>query len=167
MVIGWRVSTSLRPIKCTGAPDQALAAQDVGDGLILHSDRGSQYVPIRYTQRLAEAGIARSVGSVGDAYDNALVESVNSLYKVELVRGRGPWRGIDDVERASTASTTAGCSCRLATFRRRNSSRPTSVCKTVPSCRRHSTKRVNATPEKLGAVQFERDRAFCIGSQPG
>jgi putative transposase len=101
MIVGWRVSTSLRTDLALDALDQALAARDVGDGLIHHSDRGSQYVSIRYTERLAEAGIERSVGSVGDAYDNALAESVNSLYKAELIRRRGPWRGIDDVEIAT------------------------------------------------------------------
>ncbi len=70
MIVGWRVSTSLRTDLALDALDQALAARDVGEGLIHHSDRGSQYVSIRYTERLAEAGIERSVGSVGDAYDN-------------------------------------------------------------------------------------------------
>ena len=62
------------------------------------TDRGSQYTAIRYTERLAEAGIAASVGSVGSSYDNALAESVNGLYKTELIRPRGPWRGLDPVE---------------------------------------------------------------------
>ncbi len=71
------------------------------DGLVHHSDRGSQYTSIRYTERLAEAGIAPSVGSVGDCYDNAMAESVIGLYKTELIRMRGPWKGIDDVEYAT------------------------------------------------------------------
>ncbi len=68
------------------------------DGLIHHSDRGVQYVAIRYTQRLAEAGAVASVGSRGDSYDNALAEAYNSLFKADLVRNKGPWKGIDDLE---------------------------------------------------------------------
>jgi putative transposase len=68
------------------------------DGLIHHSDRGGQYVAIRYTQRLAEAGAVASVGSRGDSYDNALAEAFNSLFKAELVRNKGPWKSIDDLE---------------------------------------------------------------------
>ena len=70
-------------------------------GLVHHSDRGTQYVAIRYTERLAAAGIERSVGSVGDSYDNALAESINGLYKAEVIRRRGPWRNIDAVEYAT------------------------------------------------------------------
>ncbi|MDA8020766.1 MAG: integrase core domain-containing protein, partial [Thermoanaerobaculia bacterium] len=69
--------------------------------LIHHSDRGSQYLSIRYTDRLAEKGIAPSVGSRGDSYDNALAESIIGLYKTELIRQRGPWRSVDDVEYAT------------------------------------------------------------------
>jgi len=71
------------------------------DGLVHHSDRGSQYIAIRYTERLAEAGAVTSVGSRGDSYDNALAETIIGLYKTELIRRRGPWRGIDDVEYAT------------------------------------------------------------------
>jgi putative transposase len=73
------------------------------DPLIHHSDRGSQYLSIRYTERLAAAGIERSVGSVGDSYDNALAETVIGLYKTEVIRRRGPWRHIDAVEYATLA----------------------------------------------------------------
>ena len=73
----------------------------MSDGLVHHSDRGVQYLAIRYTERLAEAGIERSVGSVGDSYDNALAESINGLYKTEVIRRRGPWRSIDAVEYAT------------------------------------------------------------------
>ena len=66
-----------------------------------HSDAGSQYTSIRYTERLAEAGVVASIGSVGDAYDNAMAETINGLYKTELIRRRGPWRGLDDVEIAT------------------------------------------------------------------
>ena len=71
------------------------------DGLVHHSDRGSQYLSIRYTERLAEAGAVASVGSRGDSYDNALAETIIGLYKTELVRRRGPWKGIDDLEYAT------------------------------------------------------------------
>ena len=67
-------------------------------GLVHHSDKGSQYLAVRYTQRLAEAGVVASVGSTGDSYDNALAEAFNSLFKAELVRNQGPWKGIDDLE---------------------------------------------------------------------
>ena len=66
-----------------------------------HSDRGLQYLSVRYTERLADAGIERSVGSVGNSYDNALAETINGLYKTEVIRRRGPWRNIDDVEFAT------------------------------------------------------------------
>ena len=69
-----------------------------GGGLVHHSDRGSQYLSIRYTERLGEAGIAPSVGSVGDSYDNALAETVIGLFKTEVIRRRGPWRSLEAVE---------------------------------------------------------------------
>jgi putative transposase len=71
------------------------------DKLVHHSDRGTQYVSIRYSERLANAGIERSVGSVGDSYDNALAKTINGLYKTEVIRHSGPWRNIDDVEYAT------------------------------------------------------------------
>ena len=75
-------------------------------GLVHHSDRGSQYVSIKYTERLAEAGIEPSVGSVGDSYDNALAETINGLYKAEVIHRRGPWRGLEDVEFATRECCT-------------------------------------------------------------
>lgn len=72
-----------------------------GGGLVHHSDRGSQYVSIKYTERLAEAGIEPSVGSVGDSYDNALAETINGLYKAEVIHRRGPWRTCEAVEFAT------------------------------------------------------------------
>ena len=85
------------------ALEQALAARRPvrGNGLIHHSDRGVQYVSIRYTERLAEAGIEPSVGSVGDSYDNALAETINGLYKAEVIHRRGPWRSFEAVEFAT------------------------------------------------------------------
>ena len=100
-IVGWRVSRSLRTDLALDALEQALHARPKTGGLVHHSDRGSQYVAIRYTKRLAAAGLERSVGSVGDAYDNALAETVNGLYKAEVIRRRGPWRNIDAVEYAT------------------------------------------------------------------
>ena len=98
MIVGWCASRSLRTDLALDALEQALWARPDTDQLVHHSDRGSQYLSIRYTERLAEAGIEPSVGSVGDSYDNALAESVIGLYKTELIRRRGPWRNLDGVE---------------------------------------------------------------------
>ena len=102
-IVGWRVSNSLRSDLALDALDQALYDRQRDDAgrLIHHSDRGTQYLSIRYTERLAEAGIEGSVGSTGDSYDNALAESVIGLYKTELIRRRGPWKGVDEVEFAT------------------------------------------------------------------
>jgi transposase InsO family protein len=101
-IVGWRVSNSLRTDLALDALEQALYDR-AGDlaGLVHHSDRGTQYLSIRYTERLAEAGIAPSVGSRGDSYDNALAESINGLFKTEVIWRRGPWRTIEDVEFAT------------------------------------------------------------------
>jgi transposase InsO family protein len=100
-IVGWRVSRSMRTDLVLDALEQALHARPHTDGLVHHSDRGSQYLAIRYTERLAAVGIERSVGTVGDSYDNALAESIIGLYKAEVIRRRGPWRGIDPVEYAT------------------------------------------------------------------
>ena len=100
-IVGWRASSSLRSDLALDALEQALYARPHTDGLVHHSDRGVQYLSIRYTERLAEAGIEPSVGSVGDSYDNALAESVIGLYKTEVVRRRGPWRHLEAVEFAT------------------------------------------------------------------
>ena len=100
-IVGWRVSSSLRSDLALDALEQALHARPRSDELVHHSDRGTQYLSIRYTERLAEAGIQCSVGSVGDSYDNALAESVIGLYKTEVIRRRGAWRNIDAVEYAT------------------------------------------------------------------
>ena len=102
-IVGWRVSTSLRSDLALDALEQALydRQSDTVDRLIHHSDRGVQYLSIRYTERLAEAGIEPSVGSKGDSYDNALAESVIGLFKTEVIRRRGPWRSLEDVEFAT------------------------------------------------------------------
>ena len=100
-IVGWRVSSSLRSDLALDALEQALHARPRNYKLVHHSDRGTQYVSIRYTERLAAAGIERSVGSVGDSYDNALAETINGLYKTEVIRRSGPWRNVDDVEYAT------------------------------------------------------------------
>lgn len=102
-IVGWRVSTSLRADIALDALEQALHDRRIGeqDQLIHHSDRGVQYVAIRYADRLADVGIDPSVGSVGDSYDNALAETINGLYKAELIRQQGPWRGVEAVEFAT------------------------------------------------------------------
>jgi putative transposase len=102
-IVGWRVSNSLRSDLALDALEQALYDRQLDDAgrLIHHSDRGGQYLSIRYTERLAEAGIERSVGSTGDSYDNALAESVIGLYKTEVIYRRGPWKGIAEVEFAT------------------------------------------------------------------
>jgi putative transposase len=102
-IVGWRVSRTAHAAFVLDALEQALADRRPvqGGGLVHHSDRGVQYVSIRYTERLAEAGIEPSVGSVGDSYDNALAESINGLYKTEVIRRRGPWRSLETVEFAT------------------------------------------------------------------
>jgi putative transposase len=100
-IVGWRVSNSLRSDLALDALEQALHARPHDAKLIHHSDRGVQYLSIRYTERLAEAGLERSVGSVGDSYDNALAETVIGLFKTEIIRRCGPWRSIDEVEYAT------------------------------------------------------------------
>jgi putative transposase len=95
------------------ALEQALCSRTGTQGLIHHSDRGCQYLSIRYTERLAEAGVDASVGSVGDSYDNALAETINGLYKTEVIRHRGPWRNIDAVERATLEWVDWFNHCRL------------------------------------------------------
>jgi transposase InsO family protein len=100
-IVGWRVSNSLRSDLALDALEQALHARPDIDDLVHHSDRGGQYLSIRYTERLAEAGVEPSVGSVGDSYDNALAETVIGLYKTEVIRRNGPWRNIEEVEFAT------------------------------------------------------------------
>ena len=104
-VVGWQLSTSLHTRLALDALDMALWARrrQVADlsALIHHSDRGVQYRAIRYTDRLADAGVVASVGSKGDSYDNAVAEAFNSLFKSELIRNKGPWIGITDVEIAT------------------------------------------------------------------
>jgi transposase InsO family protein len=102
-IVGWRVATTLRTDLTLDALEQALHARPDRDGLVHHSDHGVQYLALRYTERLAAAGIAPSVGTVGDSYDNALAESVIGLYKTEVIRRQGPWRHVEAVEFATLA----------------------------------------------------------------
>jgi transposase InsO family protein len=102
-IVGWRASSSLRSDLALDALEQALYDRPIAESprLVHHSDRGVQYLSIRYTERLVDAGMEPSVGSTGDSYDNALAESVIGLYKTEVIRRRGPWKGIEDVEFAT------------------------------------------------------------------
>ena len=100
-IVGWRVSRSMQTDLVLDALEQALHARQVGDRLIHHSDRGCQYLSIRYTERLQEVGVEPSVGSTGDSYDNAMAESIIGLYKTEVIHARGPWRSLDAVEYAT------------------------------------------------------------------
>jgi putative transposase len=104
-IVGWRTAVSMPTELLLDALEMALwtraRAEQVVDGLVHHSDAGSQYNSIRYANRLLDAGALASIGSVGDSYDNALAESTIGLYKAECVRHEGPWRGIDDLELAT------------------------------------------------------------------
>ena len=102
-IVGWRVSRTAHASFVLDALEQALHERRPAHraGLVHHSDRGAQYVSIKYTERLAEAGVEPSVGSVGDSYDNALAETINGLYKAEVIHRRGPWRSFEAVEFAT------------------------------------------------------------------
>lgn len=100
-IVGWRVSRSMQTDLVLDALEQALHARQVGNGLIHHSDRGVQYLSIRYSERLKEAGVKASVGTTGDSYDNAMAETIIGLFKTEVIHARGPWRSMDAVEYAT------------------------------------------------------------------
>ena len=102
-IVGWRVSRTAHADFVLDALEQAIHARRPvsNSGLVHHSDRGSQYLSIRYTERLADAGLEPSVGSVGDSYDNALAETINGLYKAEVIWRKGPWKSMDAVEYAT------------------------------------------------------------------
>ena len=100
-IIGWRVATSMRTDLVLDALEQALWSRVDVRGVVHHSDRGSQYLSIRYSERLTEAGVEPSVGSVGDSYDNALAETIIGLFKTEVIHHRGPWRSLAAVEYAT------------------------------------------------------------------
>jgi putative transposase len=119
LIVGWQVATSLYTDLALDALQMAIWRRQAKGadlaGLVHHSDRGVQYRAIRYTQRLADTGAVASVGSKGDSYDNAMAEAFNSLYKAELVRNRGPWRGLDDLEIATVEYTTGACTANSGT----------------------------------------------------
>ncbi len=102
-IVGWQISTSLRSDLAIDALEMAIYARNGHDltGLVHHSDRGVQYLSIRYSERLGDADIVASVGSKGDSYDNALAESFNGLYKTEMIHRQGPWRNVEHVEWAT------------------------------------------------------------------
>jgi putative transposase len=104
MIVGWQLATHLRTDLALDALEMAIWRRDEQradlSGLIHHSDRGVQYLAVRYTERLADAGAVSSVGSRGDSYDNAMAESFNGLFKTELIHPRGPWQGLDQLELA-------------------------------------------------------------------
>jgi transposase InsO family protein len=100
-IVGWRVSRSMQTDLVLDALEQALHARQVGKGLIHHSDRGVQYLSIRYSERLKDAGVEASVGTTGDSYDNAMAETIIGLFKTEVIHARGPWRSLDAVEYAT------------------------------------------------------------------
>jgi putative transposase len=103
-IVGWRAATTMRTDLVLDTLEMAIWARGaLRRGLVAHSDAGSQYTSIRYTERLAEIGAAPSIGTVGDSFDNALAETVNGLYKNELIHRRGPWRSLTDVEVATAA----------------------------------------------------------------
>jgi len=114
-IVGWRVATSLRADLALDALEMAIWSRDRQSlaGLVHHSDRGVQYLAIRYTERLAEEGVITSVGSKGDSYDNALAETVVGLYKTELIRRRSPWRTAEQVELATAEWVAWWNRCRL------------------------------------------------------
>jgi len=100
-IVGWQVSSSMTARLVLDALQQALYEREIGTGLVHHSDHGVQYLSIAYSEALLDAGIAASVGSKGDAFDNALAETINGLYKAEVINHLGPWHGLADVERAT------------------------------------------------------------------
>lgn len=100
-IVGWRVLKTMKTDWVLDALEQALWARGKPQGVIHHSDRGCQYLSIRYTERLAQAGFNASVGRVGDSYDNAMAETINGLYQAEVIHKNGPWCGLDDVEQAT------------------------------------------------------------------
>jgi putative transposase len=101
-IVGWRVATNMRTDMVLDALEMARWSRGTRlEGLVCHSDAGSQFTSIRYGERLAELGALPSIGSVGDSYDNALAETVNGLFKTEVIRRQGPWRHVDEVELAT------------------------------------------------------------------
>ena len=162
-IVGWRVSNSLKSDLALNALEQAICERDEAEHkrLVHHSDRGVQYLSIRYTERLAEAGIEPSVGSKGDSYDNALAESVIGLYKTEVIRRGGPWRGLEDVEFATLewagGSITIAFLSRSGIFPQLNTKKHSTTAARIRTSRRYSTNQVS---EETGAMtcRFSREQ---------
>jgi len=156
-IVGWKVAHAMRTDFVLDALEQALhqRGDEAVTGLVHHSDRGVQYVSMRYTERLAHAGIAPSVGSRGDSYDDALAESVIGLYKTEVIGRRDRWRNLEAVELppcgGSTGLTIAACSARSASCRQRNSRRAT-------ISRLLSPESLNPPSHDSGPIQSARSR---------
>jgi putative transposase len=153
-IVGWQALRSLGTDLALDALEMAIwRRRGVLDGLVHHSDRGGQYLSIRYTQRLAEAGAATSVGSRGDSYDNALAETIIGLYKTELIRRRGPGRASTTSSTprwsGSTSSTTAACWSPSATSHQRSVRLPT-----IQGRRAHSHYRTQATEPPMNPGRF-------------
>ena len=168
-IVGWRVSRTAHAAFVLDALEQALHDRRPvkGGRLVHHSDRGSQYVSIKYTERLAEAGIEPSVGSVGDSYDNALAETINGLYKAEVIHRRGPWRSFEAVEFATLEW--------VDWFNNRRLLEPignippaeaeaTTPCSKTQPWRRDSNETASGKP---GAVQIKSPEAIKLSSDSG
>ena len=155
-IVGWRVSRTAHAGFVLDALEQALHERRPvhRGGLVHHSDRGSQYVSIKYTERLAEAGIEPSVGSVGDSYDNALAETINGLYKAEVIHRRGPWRIFEAVEFATLEWVTGSTPAAAGAYRQHPAGRSRGTllrhAATDQRWRRNSNQMASGKP---GAVQ--------------
>ena len=167
-IVGWRVSRTAHASFVLDALEQALHDRRPvhRGGLVHHSDRGSQYVSIKYTERLAEAGVEPSVGSVGDSYDNALAETINGLYKAEVIHRRGPWRNFEAVEFATwngwTGSTIAGCWSQSATSRRPKPRNATTPCWNNQPWRRNSNEMASGKPGAVHSCLCHRRGKFSL-----
>ena len=156
-IVGWRASRTAHAGFVLDALEQALCERrPLRGGLVHHSDRGVQYVSIKYTERLKDAGVEPSVGSVGDSYDNALAETINGLYKAEVIWRRGPWRNFEAVEFATLEwvdwFNNRDCWSRSETFRRPKPKRAIMRRRRVTPWRRNSTEMASGNP---GAVQSQ------------
>ena len=167
-IVGWRASRTAHAAFVLDALEQALHERRPlrGGGLVHHSDRGSQYLALRYTERLAEAGIEPSVGSVGDSYDNALAETINGLFKAEVIYRRGPWRSFEAVEFATLewviGSTPAACSNRSATCL---PPRPRRATLLTPRCKPWPPDPNQPASGKPGAVQTVLPSGDCASHE--
>jgi len=170
-IVGWRASNSLRSDLALDALEQALYDRPIiqTEQLVHHSDRGVQYLSIRYTERLAQAGIEPSVGSTADSYDNALAETVIGLFKTEEIHRRGPGKGSrTSRSRRSSGSrgtTVAACSNRSVTFRRPSSRRPTMTVRPLQSAWRFSRNELSGKPGAVHSLKQyllgEESRKVC------